>query len=414
MTAPIHGVRRLWIVLGLMWAAVFVLCAARAQAEVTPLPASGIASVRSAATSDLAYAQQSLAATEAAMTDTQYPTITNASGVWQHSGANYWTSGFFPGELWLMYQLTGDTSWEQQAQERQAGLAAQQYNTSTADVGFMLGTSFGNGYRLTGDPSYEQVLLNGAASLASRYSPVVRSTRSWNDSSSEPASDFIVIVDNMMNLNLLWSGWDQPGGNAAWYTMAVNHSVRTMQQFIRSDGSTYHIVTYNGDTGAVQSKYGYFSTASTWSRGQAWAIYGFTQAYDATGNTAFLGAAEKAAQYYHYSAPSNGVPYYDFDAAASSNPPVDSSAAAIAASAFVELAKDLPGTTLGTRYLGDAGRILTTLSSPAFLSKGTTAQSILLQGTADESIGETDDGTVYGDYYFIEALERYLALEGSS
>jgi unsaturated chondroitin disaccharide hydrolase len=363
---------------------------------------------------DLAYARQKLGSTVAGMPVNQYPLTTDASGNWQTTGPAEWTSGFLPGELWLMYQLTGNTTWKTQAENRQAGIESRDGDTNSMDLGFMLYTSYGNGYRLTGNPQYKQVLLTAAHALATRYSSVVGAIRSLNDTSSEPASDFGVIIDGMLNLNLLWWGAAQSGGLPSWKSMAANHSTRTMQQNVRSDGSTYQLVVYNGNTGAVERRgtvQGY-SASSVWSRGQAWAIYGFTEAYEATHNAAYLNTAEHAANWFMAHLPADGVPYWDFDAPITSTTPRDSSAAAVAASGLIELSKDLGTSSLAAGYLTDAKRILAGLSTPRYLSEATSNAAILLHGTYDEPLGSVDTGLTWGDYYFIEALMRYQALEG--
>ena len=139
-----------------------------------------------------------------------------------------------------MYQATGDPAWRAEAAARQAGIASQQNNTSTHDLGFMLFTTFGNGYRLTGDTAYRDVVLQAAGSLATRYNATVGATRSWDNGSGDPSYAFKVIIDNMINLNLLfWAA--QNGGDAAWTGMAVNHALTTTRTRVRADGSTFRV-----------------------------------------------------------------------------------------------------------------------------------------------------------------------------
>jgi unsaturated chondroitin disaccharide hydrolase len=217
---------------------------------------------------DLQFAAQQLDATARTVAANRYPSTTSSSGSWNTTSASGWTSGFFPGALWLMYQRTGDATWRSRAQTWISGLESQKNDTSTHDIGFKIFTSFGNGYRLTGDDAYRQVILTAAGSLATRYDPDVGCIRSWGEISD--TSNFEVIIDNMMNLELLfWAS--KHGGQAAWYDMAVSHALKTMTNHVRADGSTYQIVNYNPTTGAVKSKstnQGY-NTESTWSRGQA-------------------------------------------------------------------------------------------------------------------------------------------------
>ena len=230
-----------------------------------------------------------------------------------------WTSGFFPGALWRIYEQTGGTLWLTRATDWQAGVEGQKNDTLSHDVGFKIFTSFGNGYRLTGTDAYRQVVLQGASSLASRYSSTVGAIKSWDGPTS---SDFRVIIDNMMNLEiLLWAS--KHGGQSAWYDMAVSHALKTMTNHVRADGSTYQGVNYNPSTGAVKAKFTHQGEAveSTWSRGQAWAVYGFTMVYRETGDSRFLDTARRVADYYIDHLPADHVPYWDFEASGIPNEP---------------------------------------------------------------------------------------------
>lgn len=360
-------------------------------------------------THDWDFAATRLASTAGSLAPTAFPRNTNADGTWFTVGAADWTTGFFPGLLWLMYERTGDTVWRTRALNWQVNLESQKTNAVNHDVGFKMFTSFGNAYRLTNTDSYRQVLLTSAGTLASRWDPdvgMIRSLGSVNDT-----TNFQVIIDNLMNLELLWWAADH-GGNAAWRTMATSHALRAITDAQRADGSIYHLVNYNPTTGAVASKgtiQGY-APESTWSRGQAWAIYGWTMAYRYTGDTRFLDAAEKAADYYIAHLPADDVPYWDFELPTTTGEPRDSSAAATAASGLLELATYQPDDTARLAYVAPARDMLTSLSSPAYLSEGTTNRAILLHGTRHKPAGSFDHGLIFGDYYFLEALNRYQAM----
>jgi hypothetical protein len=357
---------------------------------------------------DFTFAAQQLNRTAGALSTTSYPSSTSSSGSWSTTGASSWTSGFFPGSLWLIYQRTADSAWKSKAQSWQAGIEGQKTRTDTHDLGFMIFNSFGNGYRLTGTEAYRQVVLTAASSLAKRYDPDVGCIRSWGSISD--TTNFTVIVDNMINLELLfWAS--KHGGKAEWYDMAVSHALKTSANHVRADGSTYQIVTYSPTTGAVKSKstkQGY-NTESTWSRGQAWAVYGFTMTYRETGDMRFLETARKAADYFISHLPGDYVPYWDFELPDTTNQPKDSSAAAIAASGLIELSQLDPDPARKQTYLDAARAILGSLSSPAYLAEGTPVWSILLHGTQNKPDGKYDRGLIYGDYYFLEALLRYSA-----
>jgi unsaturated chondroitin disaccharide hydrolase len=367
-------------------------------------PAAG-ASLDDTVREDLEFAREQLAATAASVPADSYPARTAPSGVWVTTGAAEWTSGFFPGSLWLTYAATGDPYWRTEAEARQAGLRGQRRDTSGNDQGFKVLDSFGNGYRLTGQDSYRRVAVRAAESLASRFGPVVGATRSWGDRSSR---DFTVIVDNLMNLELLfWAS--KHGGDPAWYGMGLSHALRTMRTHVRRDGSAFHVVDFNPGTGGVRRKrtrQGY-AQGSTWSRGQAWAAYGFTMAYRETGDRRLLDTARRVADWFVDHLPPDSVPYWDFDAPRIPNEPRDSSAAAIAASGLLELAALEPDPARAARYRGVAESIIASLSSERYLARGQPTQAILLHGTQDKPKGNFDTGLSFGDYYFIEALLRY-------
>lgn len=349
------------------------------------------------------FAREQADLTARTVRSTEYPITTDGSGKWKTTAAGAWTSGFFPGSLWLLYEQSGDRLWKTRAQARQVGLEREKVNKGTHDLGFMFLPSFGNGYRLTGNDRYRRVLLTAAESLAARYHPAVGALQSWEGTPQE----FPVIIDSLMNLELLF--WASAhGGQPAWRDLALQHARRVRRDFVRPDGSTVHVVTYHPATGAVVKK----STAqgkaaeSTWSRGQAWGIAGFTMVYRETGDRSFLQTARALADYFLAHLPSDAVPAWDFRAT-SGREPKDSSAAAIAASGLLELSRLELDATRRARYFRAAERILQALSAPPYLAKGTANRAVLLHGTYHKPAGDVDTGTSWGDYYFLEALLRY-------
>ena len=285
-----------------------------------------------------AYAIDRLTITTSRLPTKAWPLQTSGSR-WTTVGPSNWASGFFPGRLWFGYQGTASSALRSQAQAWQAGLAGQAANTSTHDVGFVVFDSFGNGYRLTGTDAYRQTVLKAAASLSTRYNIKVGAIRSWNSGPTE----FKVIIDNMMNLELLlWAS--KHGGQRAWYDQAVSHALKTAKNHVRPDGSTYHLVTYNPATGAVKSRTTVQGAAnsSTWARGQAWTIHGFTMVYRETGDVRFLNTARRAADWYLSHLPADQIPYWDFNAPGIPDAPRDTSAAAIAASGLLKLRSTRP------------------------------------------------------------------------
>ena len=312
----------------------------------------------------------------------------------------WWTSGFFPGSLWLLYEHTGDDELRQYAEHFTSRLESLKDYTGTHDLGFMVFCSYGNGYRLTGNEEYKDVINQASASLATRYNETVGCIRSWNTGRKEhPEEDYIVIIDNMMNLEMLeWSGY---------HDLARKHADTTIANHFRDDYSTYHVVTYNELTGEVTDKRTAQgdADASAWSRGQAWGLYGYTMMYRVTGLGRYLEQAVHIADYLIPRLPEDAIPNWDFDAEKQMK---DSSAGSIMASALIELY----GHTGNKEYLAVAERQLRSLSSPAYLAAvGENGNFILKHGTGHLPAGtEVDVPLTYGDYYFIEAAMRYLAL----
>ncbi len=356
-------------------------------------------------------AERHLARTARTLEPGTYPGRTPGSrGPWLTTSAKSWTSGFFPASLWLMSELTGERSWRARATRSQRGLAGQASNTATHDVGFILHTPYARAYRLTRRAAYRRVLLRGARSLASRFDPEVEATRSWGRRHERP---FKVIVDNLMNLELLlWAA--RHGGSPQLRRIAVRHGLTTLGDHVRPDGSTFHLVEYDADTGAVlrrRTRQG-AADGSTWSRGQAWAVHGFATLYRETGDRRFLIGARRTADHWLTRLPGGGVPAWDFDAPRPAPP--DSSAGAVAASGLLGLARAEPDAGRGRRYRRAAERTLRALSSRAYLDRDGASGSILMHGTPDGARGRFDQALVYGDYYFLEALLRLRQLRAAT
>ena len=312
----------------------------------------------------------------------------------------WWTSGFFPGSLWLLYEHTGDDKLREYAEHFTARLESLKDYRGTHDLGFMVFCSYGNGYRLTGKEAYKDVINQASASLATRFNPTVGAIRSWNTGRKEnPELDYIVIIDNMMNLEMLeWSGYSD---------IARRHADTTLENHFREDNSSYHVVTYNELTGEVTDKRTAQGLAdgSAWARGQVWGLYGYTMMYRITGLERYLEQAVKIADYVIPRLPEDAIPNWDFDAEQQMK---DSSAGSIMASALIELY----GLTNNELYLTTAERQLRSLCSEAYLAPaGENGNFILRHGTGHLPAGtEVDVPLTYGDYYFIEAAMRYLAL----
>ncbi len=258
----------------------------------------------------------------------RFPFYTAKDGTWETKESNWWSSGFFAGCLWFMYEYTSDEIWKERAMKWTVGMEREQFNKDDSDTGYRMMSSFGNGYRLTGDEHYKEVLIESARSLASLYNEKVGCLKGFTAEKWK----YPVIVDHMMNLEILfWAA--KNGGDPGWTKIAESHALNTMRDHVREDGSTIQIVDYNPETGEVRGHdtlLGY-SPDSAWSRGQAEAFFGFAIAYRETKNPVFLETAQKLADYFIDNLPDDYIPYWDFKSPNIPDDIKDSSAASMAA-----------------------------------------------------------------------------------
>lgn len=314
-----------------------------------------------------------------------------------------WTSGFFPGSLWLAYSLTGDEGLKEQATRFTNMLLPVSKMTDTHDLGFMVGCSYGNAMRLAPADSIKNVITATADNLAARFNSEIGCIRSWDFG----PWNFPVIIDNMMNLDLLYTA-SRITGDTRYADVATKHALTTMAHHFRPDFSCYHVVSYNPD-GSVERRQTFQGKAddSSWARGQGWAVYGYTETFRNTGRREFLDHARAVADMIMACNNTDDlVPYWDFDAVVAPGTPRDASAAAVIASAFIDLSEQLSD---GQKYFDYAERILKSLSSPAYLAEaGTNNGFVLMHSTGSLPHGsEIDTPINYADYYYIEALARY-------
>ena len=316
-----------------------------------------------------------------------------------------WTSGFFAGNLWWMYEASGDEFWKGKAKEFTEPLASLKDNTGTHDLGFMLYNSFGKGYQLTGNESYKGILLAGANSLKSRFNENVGAIRSWDHNRDK--WEFPVIIDNMMNLEyLFWA--TKVTGDSSYYRVADSHAEVTLANHFRDDHSSYHVIDYDPTTGEVRNKHTHQGHAheSAWARGQAWGLYGFVMCYRETGKEKYLDKARQIAGLMldHQNMPDDLVPYWDYDAPNLPDAPRDASAAAIMASALLEL--DLY-VKEDNDYREKALTVLDNLTNKYRSPMGANKGFLLMHSTGHlPGEHEVDVPLVYADYYYLEALQR--------
>lgn len=316
-----------------------------------------------------------------------------------------WTSGFFPGNLWQIYKLTENADFKEKAKQWTSLMENQKTNDGTHDMGFKIYCSFGEGLEVEHNEEYKDIILASAQTLSTRFNKKVGSLRSWDF--NKEVWQFPVIVDNMMNLELLFEA-TKLSNDSTFYKIAIQHANTTLKNHIRSDNSIFHVIDYDTITGNVRDKTTHqgFDAASSWARGQAWGIYGFTMCYRYTKDPAYLKQAEATAKFYmeHANLPEDGIPYWDFNDPAIPNAPRDASAAAVTTSALFELYTFTQNKT----YLDFANKVLANLNSDNYiLNESVSGPFILNHSTGNwPKNDEIDEPIVYGDYYFLEALLR--------
>jgi hypothetical protein len=355
---------------------------------------------------------------------TRFPRTITDDGKLVNTDIFDWTSGFFAGNLWYIYELTGDDKWKNEAVKWTEALDTIQYWSGNHDVGFMMNCSYGNGLRLAHNEAYKKVLIQTAASLCKRYNKNTKSIESWDYRKAWNDTTewfFPVIIDNMMNLELLFEA-TRFSGNKEYEDIAVQHALTTMKNHYRPDFSCYHVVDYDTISGIVLDKATCqgFTDESSWARGQAWGLYGFVTCYRYTKDPQYLTFAEKIADYIlnHPNLPDDMVPYWDYNVPDSGLVPEwkynpskypeilrDASAAAITSSALFELCTF--GVDKASEYRKAATQILTSLESPQYMHSPENKYFILNHSVGSIPHGaEIDKPLVYADYYFLEAVLR--------
>lgn len=329
----------------------------------------------------------------------EFPYITE-NGKWVTTTNGYWTGGFWVGVLWLSYKISSDKKYKKLAYNWLKLLEKRKNDKNMLfDLGFMFFPSFVLGYKITNDNYLKRVALEAADTLSIFF----------NESSGFVCHEITIngkkagrtIIDVMMNLPLLWWAYEETD-DKKYYNIAYTHSKRTIEEFIRDDYSTIQTIDFDLETGEIIRKItgqGY-NDESCWSRGQAWAIYGFTLAYKTSKDGIFLKATEKLADYFISNLPEDYVPYWDFN---DPKPLVkDSSAAAIACSGLLTLS----GLSKKEEFKEVALKISNSLSAN-YLNKED--DGILKHGCfyKPKNIG-VDESLMWGDYYFIEALIKVL------
>ncbi|TXD47945.1 glycoside hydrolase family 88 protein [Polaribacter sp. IC073] len=339
------------------------------------------------------------------------PRTVTAEGNMHWTNKNFdWTEGFFPGTCWYLFEHTNDTIWKNAADKYQNKFEGHKNRTDNHDLGFVFNSSYGNGYRLTKNEAFKDVMLTASNSLITRFNPAVGCIQSWDVEygwQSKRNWQFPVIIDNMMNLELLFEV-SELTGDTTYKDIAISHANTTMKNHFREDYSSYHVVDYDLITGEVRAKQTAqgFADNSSWARGQAWAVYGYTVCYRYTKDVKYLELAEHIANYIinYKETPKDGIPYWDYNAQNIPNEPRDASAAAITVSALIELNEYSK-----QDYQNSIDKILSSLASKEYTAELGTNHNFILK----HSVGsiphnnEIDVPLNYADYYYVEALLRY-------
>lgn len=355
------------------------------------------------------------AASQARRILTKYPgyhPMYTVHGIWKQEGElwTHWCEGFFPGILWLLHKHTGQASWRTHAEEYSLRLEPRRTDRNVHDLGFLFFSTYLRWYRLTGDPALRDVLIDAGRTLALR-----RQKGGYLASFIGPQSLFI---DIMMNVGIiLWAA--NATGDEELRNIAIEHCRTTQKCIVRPDGGTAHEGIFDVETGRFlrQSTHQGFSAESTWTRGLAWSLYGFTAVHrllSASGPPAgdeFLHTATRCADCFLRRAPADLVPYWDFDAPDDGKQPYDSSAAAIAASGLLDLSEEVSDPAEKKRYRDAALTMLRTLCSDRFLARSTPHwEGILMHGVYHyhKKLG-VDESVAWGEHFFVEALVKALA-----
>ena len=319
-----------------------------------------------------------------------------------------WVGGHWVGLLWLAYAHTHDSSLKVAARQWAARLEPRQNDTMTHDLGFLFELSHILGARLTGDGSLEPPALQAARTLTLRFNSKGNFFQAWGPLNGTSHERGCAIVDTMMNLDLLfWAS--QETGEHKFADMATAHARTTLKRHVRTDWSTSHVTRFDPDSGEFvrQDTHQGLSPSSCWSRGQAWAVYGYARCFRNTGDAVFLDAARRLAEYCLRRQPPDHVPFWDYDSPLIPNDMRDSSAASILASGMLLLASLEPDRAQAECWRSEALCILESLWRD-YSNRGESEPSILKHGTRSKPHGLMDHGLIYGDYYFVEALTRLL------
>ncbi|MFC5470735.1 glycoside hydrolase family 88 protein [Cohnella suwonensis] len=328
--------------------------------------------------------------------------------------ASWWTAGFWPGLLWLVYRETGEERLRKIALscEEQLDRVVLDYDRLDHDIGFMWTLTSVARHRLRGEEDAKRRALLAANLLAGRFNPKGRFIRAWNPWRPEDDNAGWAIIDCLMNLPLLfWAS--ETTGDPRYRHVAVMHADTVIEHFVRPDGSVYHIVVFDPGTGDKLGELGGqgYSRESAWSRGAAWALYGMALAYKYTGGKRYLDAAERVARFCVGELPEDLVPLWDFRLPEGAVRHKDTSAGACAASGLLLLSR-LVERERSSPYREAGERMLKSLYENYGSWEGEGEEGLIVEGSSHVPEGRNVGvPLIYGDYFFAEGLSQLLGRE---
>jgi unsaturated chondroitin disaccharide hydrolase len=331
---------------------------------------------------------------------------TTRNGVWRTSEHGRWTAGHWVGIIWLAYLWSGDSALREAAYAWAERLAPRQSDTTTHDMGFLFYPSFVRGYRITGEPFFRDAALTAAHSLTTRFHDTGGYIQAW-DEAEDPIHAGRTIVDTVMNLPLLLWAFEE-SGDSRFREIAVRVADTTARHHVRDDGSTYHVVDFDPKTGQPirYTTHQGLHDDSFWTRGQAWAIYGFAAVSRMSTSQDLRQVANRLADFFVGLLEPGQPPPWDF-AASGPDEPRDASAGAIAADGLLDLAMTAPDTQERARRIAEARSLLDVLIMTCFDREDSQGHGLLLHATADRPRNSAvDESLIYGDHYFFEAVFR--------
>ncbi len=337
-----------------------------------------------------------------------FPVSTLPDGKVDATNRGLWGDGHWVGLLWLAYETTGNEKYLAWAKKWTALIEYRKTDTWTHDLGFLLGLSHLKGYYIVGDPHYKDVALMAADYYTRRLNPHIGIVQ-WHSTQDDEQDNFTSAVDAMMNIALMWWAFEQTG-DKRFYNVGFSEAAGVQRYFLREDGSTAHLVKYDPKTGKFIEWLGGqgYAPNSCWSRGLAWAVYGFAHAYLRTGHGPFRTSAFNAANYFVSGLPEDLVPYWDFNHPDIPNTYRDSSAASTVASGLFESAQCADDESIQSKYEKQALAMLESLTNK-YTTAGTPHAALLLHGAQHVPVKQRmDNCLICGDYYYLEGLLRAL------